>query len=399
MNNKVYCIICGAENKTGDKFCNKCGESLHQQDTELKDYLTEKAKDKATDEIKGKATDTFLNWLQKLLNSKAYGIILSLSVVASTTTILAGGSAGSAANINEFSNNTPGVFVDGQLLNAPRFNGYQSSLSNVFGDYDALIYDETAAYGENARERYYIVLTPARNNPVTVKVTEPNGNILLEKTVYNKSNTLNSQTFMIPKQECTIEFLYPESDNDYAVARTVNYMRSPEGVASLEKFDHDGDLLYYAELYPNHKPKYFKIYDQENYNGPSADGFVEFRYLETIPEIYNTPNPLDVFVLEREVLYNYNGVAEYEYRRIERTYSDTLTTETRWDDGVLTYYKETDSVIHREILSIRYDENGAEASRVITEYRDNGVKSKETRIFPDAEYVYYYDENGNQIME
>ena len=110
-NKKQYCILCGAENNLTDKFCHKCGESLDQKDDDLQTYAKEKIKDKVTGDLKDKATDTFFDWLKKFLNSKAYGIILSLSVVAGATGVLAGGAGG----VKEFSNNVPGMFKDGTV--------------------------------------------------------------------------------------------------------------------------------------------------------------------------------------------------------------------------------------------------------------------------------------------
>lgn len=119
-NKKQYCILCGAENDLTAKFCCKCGESLDQKDDDLQTYAKEKVKDKVTDEIKGKATDGLLDMLKKFLNSKAYGIILSLSVVAGATGMLAGGNG-----VEEFSNNVPGMFQDGTVYGM-NFSGQQA---------------------------------------------------------------------------------------------------------------------------------------------------------------------------------------------------------------------------------------------------------------------------------
>ncbi len=117
---KQYCILCGAENNLTDKFCHKCGESLDQTDDELQTYAKEKIKGKVKDEVKGKATEGLLDLLKKFLNSKAYGIILSLSVVAGATGMLAGG-----GSVKEFSNNVPGMFKDGTVYGM-NFSGQQT---------------------------------------------------------------------------------------------------------------------------------------------------------------------------------------------------------------------------------------------------------------------------------
>ncbi len=132
---KQYCILCGTENKLTDKFCHKCGESLDQKDDELQTYAKEKIKGKVKDEVKGKATEGLLDLLKKFLNSKAYGIILSLSVVAGATGILAGG-----GGVKEFSNNVPGMFKDGTVYGM-NFSGQQALESfggiNIYPGYDA----------------------------------------------------------------------------------------------------------------------------------------------------------------------------------------------------------------------------------------------------------------------
>ena len=93
---------------------------MDQKDDDFQTYAKEKVKDKVTGEIKGKATDGLLDMLKKFLNSKAYGIILSLSVVAGATGVLAGGSG-----VKEFSNNVPGMFKDGTIY-AMNLSGMES---------------------------------------------------------------------------------------------------------------------------------------------------------------------------------------------------------------------------------------------------------------------------------
>ncbi len=91
MENKIYCIFCGQQNSAADEFCHQCGAKLDPKDEQLQEYLLEKIKGKAADELKGKATDAFLDWLKNFLNSKMYGILLSLTVLVSAGGILLGG--------------------------------------------------------------------------------------------------------------------------------------------------------------------------------------------------------------------------------------------------------------------------------------------------------------------
>lgn len=77
MENKRYCIFCGAENDADADVCCACGKTMHPKDHLLKDYLYRKTKDS----LKGKAEDSFLSVLKNWILSHLYGLVVTVSLI------------------------------------------------------------------------------------------------------------------------------------------------------------------------------------------------------------------------------------------------------------------------------------------------------------------------------
>lgn len=80
---KIYCLHCGKENNIENKVCSFCNKKLTEKDHEFRDYL----KDKLKDEVTGTIEDNFFNYLSAFLKKYLYGILVTISIVTSATTI------------------------------------------------------------------------------------------------------------------------------------------------------------------------------------------------------------------------------------------------------------------------------------------------------------------------
>ena len=78
MNEKKYCIFCGAENPADADTCCACGRTMHPEEHLLKEYLYRKTKGK----LRGKAEDSFLSVLKNWILSHLYGLVVTISLAA-----------------------------------------------------------------------------------------------------------------------------------------------------------------------------------------------------------------------------------------------------------------------------------------------------------------------------
>ncbi|MDO4193281.1 MAG: hypothetical protein Q4D24_08265 [Erysipelotrichaceae bacterium] len=81
MNEKKYCIFCGAENSADVDTCCACGRTMHPEENLLKEYLYSKTKGK----LQGKAEDSFLSVLKNWILSHLYGLVVTISIVTLAT--------------------------------------------------------------------------------------------------------------------------------------------------------------------------------------------------------------------------------------------------------------------------------------------------------------------------
>ncbi len=79
-----YCIYCGKENKETENSCVSCGRKLISKDHLLKDYI----KAHVIDEASGKMVDTIGDFIQAFVKKYLYGIVLAISIVATTTSLV-----------------------------------------------------------------------------------------------------------------------------------------------------------------------------------------------------------------------------------------------------------------------------------------------------------------------
>ena len=84
MKNKVYCIYCGSANNIKDKKCHNCGKKLKNHDYELLKFIGGEVKDNAKDSV----IDYIIGFIQNLFTNHIYGVILTLAVVVSGTSVI-----------------------------------------------------------------------------------------------------------------------------------------------------------------------------------------------------------------------------------------------------------------------------------------------------------------------
>ncbi len=354
MENKLYCIECGFENKTGDKFCGKCGRSLEQQDDELKNYLIAKVKGKAESEVKDRATNTFLEFLQKFLNSKAYGIILSLSVVAGVGTVAAGGTG----YIKEFSGYPSGVFVDGTSFNSPVptppiYIEPTMPPDNVrplfsFGRFGVNgVYENELITG---LELIPITMGSGENIPDIVTITDHRGNIILEttirSTILDENHQEPTQTIAFSAGTIKVESVISGENREYVMEYDEN------SVLRRNELYIEGRIKEYKTYYENGNPEYYL--EVLHFSRPGeVQNFWEYKYDREGRETegnncYGDPDARQI---------NYRWRTVYEYRdglKIAHTYNI---------DGKLDNYTETDTATNRLKLEIYYNDDGTESSR------------------------------------
>ena len=252
-NNKQYCILCGAENKLTDKFCHKCGESLDQKDDQLQSYAKEKVKEKITDEVKGKATDGLLEMLKKFLNSKAYGIILSLSVVAGVGSVLVGGSG-----VKEFSNSVPGMFKDGTVY-AMNLSGMENL--GVYGNIG--IYPVRDSAGKVSV--VYLAGTTHFSMYTDLTVTGSDGKGIIKERIQEDDRGARQFCYVVEDVNATVEIVPKAVDGsdiydgrseiilgtDYGIRKASEYGK--EKLEKVEEYHDNGNLKYqYFISYTNY---------------------------------------------------------------------------------------------------------------------------------------------------
>lgn len=73
-----YCIHCGYKNDIKSKYCNHCHKKLKEKDHVLYQYIFEQS----IDDIKDNAVSSIIDKVKFLIHKYLYGIIISLTVVA-----------------------------------------------------------------------------------------------------------------------------------------------------------------------------------------------------------------------------------------------------------------------------------------------------------------------------
>ena len=387
-NKKQYCILCGAENNLTAKFCCKCGESLDQKDDDLQTYAKEKVKDKVTDEIKGKATDGLLDMLKKFLNSKAYGIILSLSVVAGATGVLAGGSG-----VEEFSNNVPGMFKDGTVY-AMNLSGMENL--EYFGGVG--IYPIRDSDGDICM--YYLAGTTHFSMYTDLTVTGSDGKNLIKERIQEDDRGARQFCYVVEDLNATVEIVPKAVDGsdtydgraevilgtDYGIRKASEY-----GAEQLEKvveYHDNGNLKY--QYFITHT-----IYADEG----DVYGDHEMHYdeqgrlvLETTENSVETSRQEITYYDNGDILkLNWeNGLQSGEW--LEDANGNCLRRVTYLDPGELGY---TDEYTYYDNGQVKTESNYGRGSvpedqlSYYTEYYEDGSKK----------LYQYYSDNGTVYTE
>jgi len=81
---KIYCIYCGNVNEFDKELCSYCKKKLHPKEHLWKDYITNHIKD----DLKSNIEDNIFSYLTNFVKSHFYGVILSLVVFSSATTLV-----------------------------------------------------------------------------------------------------------------------------------------------------------------------------------------------------------------------------------------------------------------------------------------------------------------------
>lgn len=79
---KIYCAYCGTQNKIEKTKCKRCQKKLNLQNHPWKDYFHNHIKD----DLKNKTTDQITSLLINYIKSNFYGVIFSITIIATTIT-------------------------------------------------------------------------------------------------------------------------------------------------------------------------------------------------------------------------------------------------------------------------------------------------------------------------
>ncbi|MBE6866190.1 MAG: zinc ribbon domain-containing protein [Ruminococcaceae bacterium] len=401
-NKKQYCILCGAENNLTAKFCCKCGESLEQKDDDLQTYAKEKVKDKVTDEIKGKTTDGLLDMLKKFLNSKAYGIILSLSVVAGATGVLAGGSG-----VKEFSNNVPGMFKDGTVY-AMNLSGMENL--GVYGNIG--IYPVRDSAGKVSM--VYLAGTTHFSMYTDLTVTGFDGKGIIKERIQEDDRGARQFCYVVEDVNATVEIVPKAVDGSdiydgrseiilgtvYGIRKASEY--GPEQLEKVEEYHDNGNMKY--QYFITHT-----IYADEG----DVYGDHEIYYDELGREVLNTQTEKGVEIARTETTYYDNGdklTIGYENGLIDSEWlsdanGNCLRRVVYLDPGVKGY---TDEYTYYDNGQVKTESNygrGGSAEDMLSmysEYYEDGSKKLYQDYMDDgrlySESVYNEDGTGNTFQ-
>lgn len=231
-----YCTHCGSANKKSALFCEECERKISTSYRPFYDFL----KNHTKDEIKGTVTDTFFSLLKKYLMSHVYGIVLSVSIVA-TAVSAAYATTPYIEKINNVNTNTPVVeepqeevipLTDDDIQDFEHLATNCDSFADMFrasegywmpsSDYGSA----SEMYAENNIEGYsYSGVHEMVSNPINMYYLDDDPNFNSDGAVsvdYN-SNRYTDTSSSVTGANCTSELAKKLHNDGYRVAEC-NYV-------------------------------------------------------------------------------------------------------------------------------------------------------------------------------
>ena len=398
-NKQIYCIFCGAENKTTDSFCHSCGQSMKQQETELQDYLKNKVTDKIKDTVKDKATDSILDTLAKFLNSKMYGILMSLSIVAATTTAFA--DSGPDNNATKFSSDIRGQFIDGSM-HLPE----QTIVEVQAPTTDAVYKGRFDIYPTDSSLTEFYIESSYRSANVGLKVTS--GNKTLLEFSSDEASTSKTYTIKGKNPEFYMSYEYKSPDGSYTLNEETVKINSSFGTSYLEeKIDGVQVLLEEYSAYDILSHRIARSAYEEDENGAPMYDMTEQFYDNKGRELSRQyTNWLGEKTSREEYEYDdVNGTKSRLYSEygVPISYNlhsidDRLLEDISYIDGEIMSRTTYEYYPSGNILAENYYEYG-DASYLRTEFREDGNFKSYTAYDANGNVTHQtlFDENGYQI--
>lgn len=257
-----YCTHCGSANKKSALFCEECERKITTSYRPFYDFLKKHTKD----EITGTVTDTFFSLLKKYLMSHVYGIVLSVSIVA-TAVSAAYATTPYIEKINNVNTNTP-VVEEPQEEVLPLTDDDIQDFEHLTSNYDAFTdmrrstdsywevpddySDASQMYAESNIEGFsYGGVHEMISNPINVYYLDDSPSFNVDDTNYSyfSQDRYLDTSSAVTGENCTSAIAKTLHGDGYRVAEC-NYVIY--NIASEERsydFDtHTGDAGYETRL-------------------------------------------------------------------------------------------------------------------------------------------------------
>ncbi len=361
---KIYCILCGTHNDENAKTCTLCGKPLNQTEHPLLDYIKEKFVSYVKDTAKGEGENALINWLSRLLNSKLYGIALTLTLLASAGSILVGG--GVRSTVTDFNSSAP-------IFSAPV---YQDPVVN---DLQSIV---------TTKNRISIWGRPNPNG---------DGYSLAVIRLYNSSDDFHKITI-----DGTVY------SNDDVVADYLDLPYDPDQTVYYEYTDRSGSTTTGSlEFYPTGE-LYRDTINSSLGKNPDVltyrkDGWFISQYLYDPNAVTGTGE--DVYRLLEYDENNYNYKVSYYYfndlhHYIVYEFVENGTKRTGYNaDGSVQYYIEVlNDEEGRFVSDLKYDADGTLVEGDVYTYGADGSQASKTTYKNGRVWaVYTYSSEGTQV--